>query len=103
MTEFQVMAGNDLRTGRVVYLAGDGQWSGDFLQALHLNDEAAVLTAEQRSGMAVEENQVVGPYLVKVASGNTAPSHIRERIRYSGPTCLPTPYASHGSYQQIAG
>ncbi len=103
MTEFQVMAGNDLRTGRVVYLTADGQWSADFQQAQQLSDDAAVVAAEHRSGVAVEQNLVVDPYLVKVAAKNTAPSHIRERIRRSGPTCLLSPTVNDGNLQQIAG
>lgn len=103
MTGFQVMASNDLRTGRVVYLASDGQWSADFQRALRLSDETAVLSAQQQSGAAVEQNQVIDPYLVKVTADESVPSHIRERIRRSGPTCLLTRYTSDANSQRIAG
>lgn len=104
MSEFQVMASNDLRTGRVVYLTADGQWSADFQLAKRLTDESAVGFAEQQSGNAVDGNWVVDPYLVKVIAGTASPSHIRERIRRTGPTCLPTSHESGNDISQhVAG
>lgn len=89
MSDFQVMASNDLRTGRVVYMSVDGQWCSDFQLAQELEDDNAIESAEKFAQSAVEHNQVIDPYLVKVIADTTRPSHIREQIRHSGPTCLP--------------
>lgn len=91
MNEFQVMAGNDLRSGRVVYLAAEGSWTDEFLQASKLSDNGDIAAAEKHAEQAVDTDQVVDPYLVSVVAGRGGmPTHIRERIRQSGPTCLPT-------------
>ena len=101
MSELQVMAANDLRTGRVVYLADSGLWSDDFQQARCLSDDATIKSAELQANVAMHENQVIDPYLVELAAGSASPEHIRERIRQSGPTCLLTP-SKTGDVEQLA-
>lgn len=88
MNEFQVMASNDLRSGRVVYLTTDG-WSDDLYAATRLNGDSAREAAERRAEQALQENRVIDPYLVQVIDDGNQPAHIREQIRHSGPTCLP--------------
>ena len=88
MHEFQVMASNDLRSGRVIYLTANG-WSDDLHTASRLDSETALEAARQRAELALQDNQVIDPYLVQVTEDDYQPTHIREQIRYSGPTCLP--------------
>lgn len=103
MSEFQVMAGNDLRTGRVVYLTGDGRWTDEFLQAAQLTEDAGITVAQTRAAEAVAAGLVVDPYLVNVVAGRGGmPSHIRERIRQTGPTCLPDGASVWSSVAQAA-
>ena len=95
MNEYQVMASNDLRSGRVIYLTANG-WSPDFHAATPIEGDVALETAQKRAENAMSDNEVVDAYLVKVLGDSSQPMHIRERIRHSGPTCLP----SAGQYAQ---
>ena len=89
METVQIFAGNDLRSGRVVYLQPDGQWSCDYHSATRLISAADLETAENSGRTAVSDNRLVDPYPVEVvAKGDALPVHQRERIRYSGPTCF---------------
>ncbi len=88
MENIRILAGNDLRSGRVVYLREDGEWSTDHSQAHGLLTQIDCDHAEDIGRSSVAQNQVVDPYLVRIAVGTAAqPSHIRERIRSTGPTC----------------
>ncbi len=101
MSNFQVMAGNDLRSGRVVYLTADGNWTARFLLASQLTNDEAVAAAEEHASQAVASDHVVDPYLVNVVDDGK-PAHIRERIRRTGPTCLPPPTVDHDSLAAAA-
>lgn len=101
MSDFQIMASNDLRSGRVVYLTADGDWTDRFLLASRLTNDDEVAAAEERASQAVASDDVVDPYLVNVVDGDR-PAHIRERIRHTGPTCL-SPYTiDHDSLTDAA-
>ena len=83
----QVVTANRLRDGAVVYLEGDGGWSGDVERgATGGGHEAERLLGQ---GQAAEARQlVVGPYLIDVEEreGGIRPVRLRERIRAFGPT-----------------
>ncbi|OED36317.1 hypothetical protein AB833_27205 [Chromatiales bacterium (ex Bugula neritina AB1)] len=90
MDSIQILAGNDLRSGRVVYLQQDGQWGNQYSKARSLVTRADRETAEKLGQTAIAGNRVVDPYFVEIARGSQgAPAHLRERIRCDGPTCLP--------------
>jgi len=83
------MAGNELRSGLVVYLTADGRWTREYGSAHVLGSDKDCRWAEQRGRDAVSHNELIDPCLVKVTAGvNKAPEHIREQIRRSGPTCM---------------
>ena len=87
----QIMTANRLDDGSVVYLDGEGGWSGhieDSHRAESLND-AEALTALAKQ--AVADCLVVGPYLIDIADeeGAVRPLHYREAIRAKGPTVRP--------------
>lgn len=84
----QIVTANRLDDGAVVYLDGEGGWSGridDSRRALSPEDgEALMALADQ----AVADCQVVEPYLIDIADeqGAVRPLHYREAIRAKGPT-----------------
>ena len=81
-----IVTANDLRDGRVIYLAADDAWVRDIARAEVIEDEAVaqlrLLDAERQSGT------VVGAALVEVRPGleGPRPAHIREAFRAGGPT-----------------
>ncbi len=83
----QILTGNDLRSGDVVFRADAGVWDRDLQRALvaHTAEDASTLlkTAVADSGI-----RTVSLELIDVALTETGlvPLHIRERIRVSGPT-----------------
>lgn len=83
----QIITGNDLKTGLVVFLAADGGWTTALPESLVLADEA-----EAKTALALVETttdrQVVAPYLIDIVSedGALRPARFRETIRAEGPT-----------------
>ena len=82
-----ILTANDLFDGDVVYLAPDGAWTRRPVDARLFEDEAEA----NRSLAAAEgqEDAVVGPYLVAVATGGhlgPEPVHVREVLRATGPS-----------------
>ncbi len=83
----QVVTGNDLMEGDVIYLRADGSWTRVLQEAAvaHGKDAAGDLLARG----AAQAHIVVGPYLANVAldeTGTPVPEHLREDIRTKGPT-----------------
>jgi len=95
----EVVTANRLRGGDVVYLKADLTWS------LHLNDSAASDDATEKERLlaaaeqAVEEREVVAPYLIPVKRdpGRLTPLSQRETIRANGPTVRYGPSAQDDS------
>lgn len=86
-----VVTANDLRTGRVVWLA-DAGWTGDVAGArvFPAGEAAAALAL----GQAAEKARiVVGAYAVEVAAG-PVPLKFRERLRAAGPSVDAEPRAT---------
>ena len=82
----QIVTGNDLRSGEVVFWTGAG-WSTDLAQALVIDEptaQQAALARAQGDGLLV-----VDPYLAAVGKGG--PVRLRERIRLTGPTIAYAP------------
>jgi len=84
----QVVTGNRLRDGAVIYLAGAAQWSTGIDRAEIAHDAAAAERLMAIANRAVTDRVVVAPYLIEVASdgGRIQPLGTRERIRASGPS-----------------
>jgi len=86
----QLVTGNHLRDGTVIYFAGAGAWSPSIDEArLVADDEADSLLAEAQTGPV--PLPVIGPVLVEAVkeNGRIRPLSLRERIRVSGPTTGP--------------
>lgn len=77
-----ILTGNDLKTGAVVWWTGVG-WSLDVNESADVADGGAKIAAREEGAQ-----NVVGAYVVageKTAEG-VRPGHIKERIRALGPT-----------------
>lgn len=82
-----VVTANRLGDGAVVYLAPEGRWTGCLDAALVAQDDATEpLMAMAERG--VVDRLVVTPYVIAVEDGpdGRQASHIKERIRATGPT-----------------
>ncbi|PZO67716.1 MAG: DUF2849 domain-containing protein [Paracoccus denitrificans] len=80
-----VLTANDLRSGRCVWMAGQG-WTTDPRGATLFDDQGAadlaLLDAQAQAHI------VVGPYLVEARRTDTGPAaaHFREDFRHHGPS-----------------
>jgi hypothetical protein len=86
----QLVTGNRLRDGNVVYFAGAGGWSPAIDEAQLVDDDKAeALLAEAQQGPA--PLPAVGIMLIEAIreAGHIRPLSLRERIRASGPTTGP--------------
>lgn len=86
----QLVTGNRLRDGAVVYFTGAGGWSTAIDEArLVADDKAESLLAEAQQGPA--PLPTVGAVLIDAVKegGHVRPLSLRERIRASGPTTGP--------------
>jgi hypothetical protein len=86
----QLVTGNQLRDGTVVYFAGAGAWSPSIDAArLVEDDKAEALLAEAQSGPV--PLPAVAPVLIEAVeeAGHIRPLSLRERIRAEGPTTGP--------------
>lgn len=86
----QVVTGNDLMDGDVIYLTDAGDWTREHAEAAlaRSREQAAALLAEAEGQSA----RVVGPYLADAeldAAGRPRPIHYRERLRTLGPSNRP--------------
>ena len=82
------MTANRLSDGAVVYLALDGVWVEDVIQALVAHDADAAAALEAAGAQAAADRIVVEPYLIDVLDSGLGPKPLRyrERIRAQGPS-----------------
>jgi hypothetical protein len=87
VTAEQVITGNDLASGSVVFQTDRG-WSTNIAEAEVLTSPQAVATGLARAAAATAGNRVVDAYAIDVARTETGlvPARLRERIRATGPT-----------------
>ena len=86
----QIVTGNRLRDGVVVYFTGTGTWSSAIDEAqLVAEDAAETLLADAQRGPA--PLPAVGIILIEASkeAGHIRPLTLRERIRAFGPTTGP--------------
>jgi hypothetical protein len=78
-----VVTANNLRSGSVVYLAGDGRWVEALDEATIAADETALKALEALALAAVEASEVTAVYAfpVRLAAGRPQPVSVRETIR----------------------
>jgi len=83
----KIITGNDLRTGRVVYLAPCGSWVSDLPRAAHFENESAEASLDAAMARTTE---IAGAYLIEAdAAGQPAGREAhREQIRARGPSIV---------------
>jgi hypothetical protein len=83
-----IISGNSLGAGLVVYQLPGGGWSLDIGHAEVLETPEALAAATARANADAAANKVVEPYAVEVVRNGPrlVPVRLRERIRVDGPT-----------------
>ncbi len=85
----QVLTGQSLVNGDVLFMAQDGSWSRDLQAAAVATSADEVEGLEQQAQRAIEDNLVIDVYpfvVVKNDVGQLEPEHIREKLRVTGPS-----------------
>ncbi|MFQ5347092.1 MAG: DUF2849 domain-containing protein [Rhodothalassiaceae bacterium] len=88
----QIVTANEIRSGRVVWLAADGSWSDDPRAAAFAEsaEEAAALLARAQADNAASRVELVALVAAgRDADGRPWPVRNREIIRALGPTVRP--------------
>ena len=80
-----ILTGNDLADGRVVWWTGEG-WSKSIADAVDVGDHGEHILAEQQAARNISEGWVVP---AEAGANGPVPCHIKERIRALGPTVRP--------------
>jgi hypothetical protein len=84
----QVLTGNRLADGAVVYWAGGATWVERVAGALALKEPAQLEAAREAESVAIADRLVASAYLMDVTfqDGVPAPLRMREIIRAAGPS-----------------
>lgn len=79
----KILTGNDLKTGDVIWWAGDTNWSRHLADSVDAGDEAEAILKREEAARRVNV-----PYVVdgQQTDQGPMPLHIKERIRAYGPT-----------------
>ncbi len=82
----QVITANALVEGDVVYLSAKGAWARSLIEAQVYTD--AALAQDRLAAASARSGEVVGVYLMDVATetGAPQPKHFREDFRQTGPS-----------------
>jgi hypothetical protein len=78
----KIITGNDLKSGAVIWWAGDG-WSPHVEDSVDVGETGDTLLARETAALRVN-----GGYVVEATAtaDGVRPAHIKERIRALGPT-----------------
>ncbi len=78
-----IVTGNDLKTGDVIWWSGGETWSRHLGDAIDAGDEAEAVAAREEAAMRVNV-----PYIVPCEQSDQGPMplHIKDRVRACGPT-----------------
>lgn len=87
----QVVTGNRLHDGAVIFLGIDGAWTTDIDAARVADREAEAKTLEELAQAMAKARLVVAPYLIEITRDEThlVPAKYRERLRAYGPSVHP--------------
>jgi hypothetical protein len=87
-TTMNIITGNSLGEGLVVFQAPGGGWSLDIGHAEVLETPEALAAATARANADAAANRVVEPYAIEVTRNGPqfVPVRLREQIRADGPT-----------------
>ena len=79
----KILTGNDLKTGDVIWWAGDPRWSRHLADSVDAGDEAEAILKREETALRVNV-----PYIVdgRQTDQGPMPLHITQRSRAFGPT-----------------
>ncbi|CAN5127758.1 hypothetical protein BH10PSE12_BH10PSE12_12130 [soil metagenome] len=77
-----LLTGNDLATGDVIWWTGKG-WSRHIADAVDVGEHAGTIMAQETAALRVNAGYDV---TAELSGSLPLPTHIKERIRASGPT-----------------
>lgn len=82
----KILTGNDLKTGDVIWWAGDARWSRHLADSADAGGDSDAILAREEAGLRVNV-----PYIVEAQMTDSGPMplHIKERVRAFGPTVRP--------------
>ncbi len=85
-----VIIANDLRTGEIVYLTGEGSWTDEIAKARRFEKDTPDLESKLEE-VGDGANTVVGIEAIALngPSASETPVSLRDRIRATGPTVRP--------------
>ncbi|WP_420607532.1 DUF2849 domain-containing protein [Novosphingopyxis sp.] len=78
-----LLTGNDLKTGDVIWWAGETEWSRHLSDAVDAAEEADAALAREEAAQRVNASYSVE---AEMTEHGPMPLHIKDRIRASGPT-----------------
>lgn len=81
----KILTGNDLKTGAVIWWAGNG-WSRHVDDAIDVGEHGADIAAAESAARRVVDANVIDGARTKEG---VRPAHIKDRIRALGPTVRP--------------
>lgn len=86
--DLQIVTANRLSDGAVVYLTARGKWSESIADGRIVEGEFEIKDLMDWAERAVEHNEVVGPYAMRIqpSDGGNRAFGMRETIRAAGPT-----------------
>lgn len=81
-----LLTGNDLKTGDVIWWSGGESWSRHLAEAVDAGDDGEAILLREESAMRVNV-----PYIVPAQATEKGPMplHIKDRVRAYGPTVRP--------------
>jgi hypothetical protein len=85
----QVLTANGLKTGPVVYLDADFNWTTLFVNALRTEDPDIIDKMQSFGEKAEANNIVLGVYFIDISPATGLPSRYREKFRANGPSYDP--------------
>lgn len=80
-----ILTGNDLRTGDVLWWAG-ADWSRFVSDAVDVGDQGEAIAAREEA-----ERRINAPYVIAAqpTPAGPRPAHIKDRVRAAGPSVRP--------------
>ncbi len=78
-----LLTGNDLKTGDVIWWAGGESWSRHVAEAEDAGEGGDAILAREEAARRVNASYIVP---AKISDKGPMPLHIKDRVRASGPT-----------------
>jgi len=78
-----LLTGNDLKTGDVIWWASDENWSLHVADAADAGENGEAILAREEKARRVNASYIVA---AEMTDKGPMPLHIKERVRASGPT-----------------